>query len=202
MPSILFLSSAHEGAPRCFESSLATGRVRAVEEEHLPDFRPFDVNGLVISLHVDQIWLEGQRRWLAAFLDAGGRLFFNGHVETAFIDGMGRYCALADRRLEAFHVSRTNAHPIWDGYNGDELTFRKGVAGFYGRGHNLLPAGAVPINTLDVGREAAPVDWEWLRPGGGRIISHAGNDLWVTFEAADRNAELVDRLVTWLEAGS
>jgi hypothetical protein len=181
---------------------VVAGRAHVIEEEHLPDFRPFDVDGLVITSHVDQIWLESQRRWLAAFLAAGGRLFFNGHVETAFVDGMGRYRALADRRVEAFRVTRTSPHLIWDGYNGDELTFRKGVAGFYGRGHNALPAGAVPINTLDAGHEAAPVDWEWLPPGGGRIISHAGNDLWLTFEAAERNAELVDRMVTWLEAGS
>lgn len=196
---VIFLNSAYEGAPRALSGVIADGRVAVVEEEALLSLRPGDVGGLIVSSHVDQIWLAKQKAWVEAFLNSGGRLFFNGHVESDFLDGLGRYRALVDRGTAAFKVTPAQAHAIWHGYSSDELTFRKGVAGFYGRGHNVPPAGAVAINVLDAEKEAAPVDWEWTRPQGGRVISHAGNDIWTTFEDLPANTGISTRMVAWLE---
>lgn len=195
----LFLNSGYEGPGATFDGVIGAGRLRVIEEEQLPSHDPASVGGLIITSHVDQIWLEGQKPWLEACLDAGARMIFNGHVERDFLDGLARYQPLRDRSIAAFRVSRVADHPIWEGYNGEELTFRKGVAGFYGRGCNLPPDGADVINVLDADKERLAVNWEWARPRGGRVLSHAGNDLWVTFEQVERNAELVARLMTWME---
>jgi hypothetical protein len=74
-------------------------------------------------------------------------------------------------------------HPLFEGVSGQDLTFRRGVAGFWGRGHNAAPDGAVLLNGMDEEPALAPIDWIWQRPGGGIVISHAGNDF-LTFAQA------------------
>ena len=199
---LLFLNSAFEGPGPTFDAVIKDGRLRVIEEERLPSLDPVSVGGLIITSHVDQRWLAERKTWLETCLDGGARVVFNGHVESDFIDGLERYQPLKDRSVAAFAVTREADHPIWADYAGDELTFRKGVAGFYGRGCNPAPAGATVINRLDAGKERLPVDWEWRRPRGGRVLSHAGNDLWVTFEQTELNAELVGRIVDWMEQRS
>ena len=80
----------------------------------------------------------------------------------------------APRRSDFTLVSR-NPHPVFDGVDIASLETNRGVAGFYGRGCNPPPPGAVVVNAYDP--RDIPVDWVWRRPGGGAFFSHAGNDL-------------------------
>lgn len=74
------------------------------------------------------------------------------------------------------------------------------MAGFYGRGCNPLPEGGIAVNGL--GPAKVPVDWVWARPTGGRIFSHAGNDLGSMGLEWNLAGELTRRIIDWVRGGA
>jgi hypothetical protein len=178
----------------------AAGRVRVVAQYALDGLDPAGVPGLFVGMHADQVHLERRRPVLEAVLDGGGAVVWSGHVAREAVGGLSRFVPLPDPpRLADFRVRPLVPHPVFEGFDQEQLTFRRGVAGFYGRGHNPMPAGAVALNGL--GPAGAPVDWEWRRPGGGRMLMHAGNDLWSLFDEAELNARMLGRLMDWILEG-
>lgn len=95
--------------------------------------------------------------------------------------------------------SGINPHPLYEGIGLKKIETNKGVAGFYGRGCNLPPEGAIAINGL--GPAMVPVDWVWARPQGGRFFSHAGNDLGTVGLEWNLASELTRRIVIWANGG-
>lgn len=169
----------------------------AVEIEHYAlhetDLSPF--RALLLPAHLDQRYLGEVAGQVAAFLDRGGRLVFNGHVAWPMLPELQPFVPLATRKLEDLMVARLNPHPVFDGVDTHDLTFRRGVAGFYARGHNPPPEGALPL--MGVGRDRVPCDWVFARPGGGEILCHAGNDLWMYIDSADSAGRIVPQLIAW-----
>lgn len=153
------------------------------------------VRAILLPAHLDQIYLGEIAPVIAAFLDRGGRLVFNGHVARPMLPELRSFVPLASRRLDDLRITRLNDHPVFDGVAADELTFRRGVAGFYARGHNPPPDGAVPLN--GVGPDRVPCDWVYSRPLGGEILMHAGNDLWMYVDATDTTGRIIPQLMAW-----
>ena len=172
-----------------------TDRADEVAQYDLDGVRLADYAALMLPAHLDQRWFGTQTARVTAFLDGGGTLVFNGHVAWPMLPEFRPFVPLASRRLDDLRVNRLAAHPVFDGVAEEELTFRRGVAGFYGRGHNPPPDGAVALHGLGPG--GAPVDWVWERPRGGRILMHAGNDLWMYAGAADTTGRIVPQLIAW-----
>ncbi|MDG4718794.1 MULTISPECIES: hypothetical protein [Thalassospira] len=138
---------------------------------------------LSISIHADQRFLLSHKDRLEAYLDQGGIVLWNGPMAYEVIDGVGAFLPRPQRNLTGLKITRLAEHPLFAGVSGEDLTFRRGVAGFWGRGHNAAPEGAVLLNGMDEEPEQAPIDWIWQRPKGGIVISHAGNDF-LTFALA------------------
>lgn len=145
------------------------------------DLAPFD--GLVLTMHSDQIHLAENRARLGAYLDAGGAVIFNGHVVHPFLPELSIYRPVASCGRESYRIHRLADHRLFDGLGSDDLSFQCGVMGFYGRGWNPAPPDAVRLN--GVGPDREPVDWLLERPSGGRLFVHAGNDM---FSFLDRVA--------------
>jgi len=153
------------------------------------------VRAIMLPAHLDQIYLGEIADVVSAFLDRGGRLVFNGHVARSMLPEFARFVPLASRRLDDLKVTRLAPHPVFEGVAAEDLTFRRGVAGFYARGYNPPPAGAVALN--GVGPDRLPCDWFYARPGGGEILMHAGNDLWMYVDATDTTGRIVPQLMAW-----
>ena len=83
--------------------------------------------------------------------------------------------------LKDLAVRRLIDHPIWAGVSENDLTFRRGVAGFYGRAWHEPPHGATVVHAL--GTPDRPLDFIY-RVGKGRVLFHGGNDLW-QYDGAD-----------------
>jgi hypothetical protein len=147
---------------------------------------------LSISIHADQRFLLRHKDLVARYLDQGGIVLWSGPMAYPVIDGVGAFVPRPQRNLAGLTVTRLAEHPLFDGVTGQDLTFRRGVAGFWGRGHNPAPDGAMLLNGLDQTPHDAPVDWIWDRPRGGIVISHAGNDF-LTFAQAGTGTS-ADRL--------
>lgn len=151
---------------------------------------------LVIGNAVDQRELLRCKPQLQRYLNAGGKIVFSGHVEYLFLDCLQPYQPTPEKGLFGLQVFNANSHPIMVGVDGQDLTFRKGVAGFYGRGHNPPPAGAQLLTEL--GQTARlPLDWLYALPTGGQLLVHAGNDF-LSFGNAPSAAGLRPAFFRWV----
>ena len=120
---------------------------------------------------------------------------FNGHVAWPMLPEFQAFVPLPQGGLDQLQVHLVTPHPVFAGVDMADLTYRRGVAGFYARGHNPPPEGAVPV--LGLGPERRPCDWVYERPRGGRIFMHAGNDLWMYAGADTTAARIVPQLCAW-----
>lgn len=154
--------------------------------------------GLLIGLHADQLLLQARRAQLEGFLAGGGTIVFCGHVAHPFLDELRQFEPMPGYRLDDLRVRLERPHPVWSGVDAEHLTFRRGVAGFYGRGHNPPPPGATVINTL--GPQRRPVDFVCRPAAGGRLLVHAGADLWGYLEADSTASRMGPQLLDWIAA--
>lgn len=155
--------------------------------------------GLLVGLHADQRYLAASRPQLEAFLAGGGTIVFCGHVAHPFLAELAPYRPIEGYKAADLEVARVVEHPVWAGVDPADLTWRRGVAGFYGRGGNPPPPGATVIHTL--GPRAVPVDFVCRPAAGGRLLVHAGADLWGYLETDGTAARMAPQLLDWLRAG-
>lgn len=163
-----------------------------LHERDLSGFR-----ALLVPAHADQRYLLQQGALLEAYLESGGTMVFNGHVAYPFLRWLAPFVPGFGAGIAGLRVHRAAPHPLFDGVDPEHLTFRRGVAGFYARGSNPAPAGALVLNTL--GPDAQAIDWVLALPGGGRLLVHSGNDLWMYAGSADSAGRIVPQLFAWLQ---
>lgn len=198
--TVLYIHSAFDGPSATIRAAADEGRVTIVAQSDLTEEHLQSHQGLVTGNQLDQNAMLALKPALAAFLDQGGRWFFNGHFVRPLVDGLYQYRPIATPRRPDFDLAAVNPHPIFDGIDLKKLETNKGVAGFYGRGCNPLPDGAIAVNGL--GPKSVPVDWVWARPGGCRIFSHSGNDLGGMGLEWDLASELTRRILAWADGGA
>lgn len=173
--------------------------VRPVLETELTAHPPDSLAGVLVDMHIDQHLFASRRRWIEAHLSAGGTIVFCGLLADPFLPQLPRFEPLPRRNRAALTVSITVPdHPLFAGVAAEDLTARKGVAGFYGRGQVRPPPGAVVLTWLDGGR--VPLDWVWHPPMGGRLLMHPGNNLWMYAEDDTTAARLTPHLLRWAAA--
>ncbi len=178
-------------------------QARGMESCSLRDLRDADFLGrraILIEAHVDQRALLAHRAVLRTHLDAGGTLVFNGHLVYPVFDDLSTFRVAAGRGVNDLIIEREHAHPVFDGVSCDDLSFRRGVAGFYGRGANPPPPGAVVLHRLR--QDGSPLDWVWQRPAGGQIFMHGGNTCWMYINDATSAARIAPQMLDWIEAGA
>lgn len=175
----------------------AEGRLTIIDVYDLEQVPLTCYKGVLISQHADQRHLQRLQPKLEAFLGQGGILVFCGHVAHPFLPELTPFVPLKNYKLADLQIQRAASHPIWDGVTDYDLTFRKGVAGFHGRGYNPPPPGALIINTL--GPQRLPLDWEYRRPGGGTLVVHSGNNLWNHLDDDTTLARCTPQLLHWIE---
>jgi hypothetical protein len=197
--STIYLKSTYEDPSTHVQAAAARGEVVIVEQHALTSAILKIHQGLITENQLDQNAMLGMRHALADFLDAGGRWFLNGHMVRPLVDGMAQYRPIVEPKRPDFTLTRVNPHPLFERIDLCQIETNKGVAGFYGRGCNPLPKGAVAVNGLGPAR--VPVDWVWKRPGGGRIFSHSGNDLDSMGREWGLAPELTRRIVEWTNGG-
>ena len=195
----LYIHSAFGDPPGPVCEAAREGWVEIVDQPALDAARLAAAHGIVTGNQLDQDAFLTLRPAVEAFLDAGGRWFFNGHVARPLVAGLIPFVPMAAPKRVDFDLSRLAPHPILDDLDLSQLETNRGVAGFYGRGHNPMPEGAVAVTGLRGG--SVPVDWVWCRPAGGHIFSHAGNDLGEAGREWDLPAMLHRRILDWAKGG-
>jgi|GEM_PF-551028 len=193
---VLFLRCTRGQSPGFLAIPPLADHAVVASQYDLPNLELDRFGAIVLSMLTDQHSLMAERDRLTAFLNGGGCVQINGHLAYPLFDGIGPYIPLPGRSVQDLQVHRLADHPIFDQVSEQDLTFRRGVAGFYGRGHHAPPPGAIILNGL--GPERRPVDWLWQRPQGGTILLHAGIDPWIYAGDATSAARLPRQLFAWL----
>lgn len=192
---VLYLHPGDGSVPKPFEAACAAGDLRWIRQTDATAADLDGINGLILPHAIDQIALMEMKPTLEAFLDRGGRLAMHCHVLRKFLDGLEIYVPMQAPKRADFDLIRLQDHPIFGDIPPEAFASCKGVVGFYGRGSNPMPEGAEPVQVF--GEKAIPVDWQWQRPKGGTVFSHAGNDLWVVGDFPEVRAAMGSRLVNW-----
>jgi hypothetical protein len=173
------------------QGKIVSRDVYALERLDLDDY-----GALLISMHLDQRYLASRAAQIEGFLQGGGTVVANGHLAYPFLPGMTGVHALENYGLGDLAVKRLIDHPIWEGVSEHDLTFRRGVAGFYGRAWHDPPTAAVVVHALGV--PGRPVDF--IYPvGKGRVLFHGGNDLW-QYAGSDSAGRILPQLLRWMFA--
>ncbi|MFT9846425.1 hypothetical protein [Aneurinibacillus sp. REN35] len=75
------------------------------------------------------------------------------------------------------------------------MTFNKGVAGFFARGHHPVPEGADVLLTLPGGEPITYIDRTTTR---GTILVHSGNDLFGYRDSSTTTGRIGRQLLAWI----
>jgi hypothetical protein len=163
----------------------------------LPTINLLQFDGLIVSNGCDQEFLLIHKAQIHAFLDAGKVLSFSGHLFRPWLPGAGMFQPKTIASYHDYVVRLVVDHPIFAGVLADDLTFRKGVAGFFARGHHEAPAGAEIIAVLPGDEPIVYIDRASTR---GTILVHAGNDLLASVDRDSTAGRIAGQLLRWMLA--
>lgn len=170
------------------DSGSCFGRARVNNEEYQADFEYIDIyelpridlkpfKCLVINSLIDQEFLYKHRHIISAFLDDKKVLIFSGNLCKDWLPGGSLFVPKEINSFQDYVVSVHQPHPIFEGVLEDDMTFNKGVSGFFARGHHPIPEGAEVLLTLPGGE---PINYIDRSSTKGTIFVHVGNDIFAS----------------------
>lgn len=155
------------------------------------------VDGLLLGQHLDEFHLAGFRDELDGYLAQGGAIAVMGPVAVPYLRGLCAHRAQGEGRRDDWLLEMAEDHPVTRGVAADDLTFRKGVVGFWARGTIAAPAGAQILTRFAA--TGAPADWVWTG-SGGKLFVHPGNDVWGYTSDPNSSARVFAQLLDWMAA--
>lgn len=154
--------------------------------------------GLIVPPTVDQEHLLRHRNVFVDYLEHGGVVVFGGHLHRPWLPGASLFVPLQVRSFRDYGVVEVAPHPVFAGVQPADLTRRRGVAGFFARGHHPPPAGAEILTRLAGGQPATYLDTVTTR---GTILVQATCDLQTYGAGLGSTAARVPRqLLAWIRS--
>jgi hypothetical protein len=194
MPEPVVLVTMGDDDPALVRHVQGAGRVRGVDCYRLCPETLAGAAAILVGVHVDQRHLRSLSPMLDSFVAAGGRAVICGQVAIPFLTGLSLFRPLERYGVDDLVVHALQDHPVWAGVDLGDVTFTRGVAGFYGRGWHQPPDEALVVNGL--GPSRLPLDYVYPL-GSGEVLVHGGNDLWDWAEATNSSARLTPQLLEW-----
>lgn len=149
---------------------------------------------LVIPAMVDQEHLATHAGVIRRYLDGGGVVVFGGHIHRDWLPGASPFVPL-ESRPRNYEVAWLAEHPIFAGVDPSDLTYRRGVAGFFARGHHPLPDGAEVLARLATGE---PVTYLDRSSTAGTILVQSSGDLLGYYGLDSTAARVPGQLLDWI----
>lgn len=103
--STIYLKSAYDAPSEAVLAAAAEGLVTIVGQPELTADMLLAHEGLITGNQLDQNAMLALKDGLAAFLNAGGRWFFNGHMLRPLVDGMAQYRPIEAPKRADFNLS-------------------------------------------------------------------------------------------------
>ena len=196
MNDILFLDPGHAFGLTNRTSPFIQQNFTLVDQYEFAemDLTPFKC--IVVHDFADQIYLERHKAKIEAFLNDHNIVIFGGHLVREWLPGCAIFTPQQVNSFKDYEVSVVNEHPIFEGVAMDELTFNKGVAGFFARGaHIPVPAGAQILLTLPGDMPITYIDRHTTK---GTILAHAGRDLFGQRMQKKSSDRISEQLLQWI----
>jgi hypothetical protein len=193
---MILLLDARTGTKSRGTEPLVRDRMHVEDVYRLPELDLLPYGALHISGMVDQEFLMREREVISGFLAAGRVIVFCGQLLRPWLPGCGAFVPAPISSYRDYVVQIVADHPVFAGVDPHDLTFRRGVAGFFARGHNPPPPGGEVLARLAGGQ---PVTWLDRSTTAGTLFVHAGNDF-IGFADDSTAARLGPQLVDWVEA--
>jgi len=149
---------------------------------------------LIIDEFIDQELMVEQKDQIEAFLNQGNLVFFAGHLFRHWIPGSSLF---VPKKINSHldYVVTVLDHPIFEGVLSEDVTYNRGVSGFFSRGHHPTPEGAEILLKLPGGEPITYID---RRSSKGTILLHAGRNL-MNYRNRDNSAGRIGgQLNSWL----
>lgn len=161
----------------------------------LPDYDLSPYKCLVITGLIDQEFLYRHKEKIREFLDMKKVLVFGGNLFLDWLPGGSSFVPKTIRNHNDYDVSITKPHPIFEGVKTEDMTYNKGVAGFFARGHHPLPEGAEVLLNLPGGEPITYID---RHSTNGTILVHAGGDLFGYNSPVKSTGRIAFQLTQWV----
>lgn len=195
MPHIALLDPDTSFVEQQRQSPMIRDAIDAIDIYDLPVVDLSRYVGLIVPGLADQEFLWREQDRVRAFLDEGKVLVFSGHIFRPWLPGAGPFVPRVIHSYHDYTVRIVRPHPIFAGVLPKDLTYRKGVAGFFARGHNPPPQGAEVLLTLPGDEPIVYLDRVSTR---GAILVHCGNDLLGFADDETSAGRIVPQLFDWI----
>lgn len=151
---------------------------------------------LFVPMLADQEFLFAHRHVVQDFLDRGRILVFSGHLLRHWIPGAALFVPKQIRSRRDYAIQKIGDHPIVSGLSEEDIATRRGVAGFFARGHHPPPDGAEVVLTFASGEPVVYIDRRSTR---GTILVHAGNNMVELADLSRPGDGIAGRLLRWIQ---
>lgn len=200
MAEILFLHPSRSHTLDQLKGTDLHGLIDARDIYDLPTLDLSGYRGMALSSACDQEFLLKHAQVVRDFLDSGKVLSFSGHLFRPWLPGAGMFTPKTIRSYRDYVVRLVQEHPVFTGVDENDLTFRKGVAGFFARGHHAPPPGAEIIARLVDPVTGEPIVYVDRVSTRGVILVHAGNDLLASVDRDSTAGRIAGQLLHWMLA--
>ena len=155
------------------------------------------VGALLLGGMIDEEYLHRQRDVVESFLADGKVVVFAGHLLRAWLPGCGPFVPAEIRTFHDYALQLVSPHPVFAGVDPSDLTYRRGVAGFFARGHHPAPPGAEVLLALAGGQPVTYVD---RATTAGTILVHAGGGLLDGGDRTTTAGRVLPQLLAWVRS--
>ena len=200
MAEILFLHPSRSYTFNQIQESELRDTLDAQDIYDLPSLDLDRYRAMAVTSACDQEFLLKHSETIGAFLDQGKVLVFSGHLFRSWLPGAGLFQPKTIHNHLDYTVRLVKEHPVFEGVREEELTFRKGVAGFFARGHHEPPPGAEILARLVDAEHGEPIVYVDRVSTNGVILVHAGNDLLASVDRDSTAGRIAPQLIRWMLA--
>jgi len=166
-----------------------------IDQYEFPNVNLDHYKCISINAFVDQVMLEKNKEKIEQFLAQKKIVVFSGNLYLDWLPGGSTFIPKTINSYLDYVVSIAKPHPIFEGVDPQDMTYNKGVSGFFARGHHPAPEGAEVLLTLPEGEPIVYID---RTTTDGTILSYVGNDLFGYMINSKSSVQISQQLLQWV----
>jgi len=193
----LFLKNT-VGTPKAISAPPGAHRIDILDQYAFTPDALTGKDAILLGQHLDEHHLSGFKAILDGFFEDGGGIAVMGPVARPFLTVLSPHLAVGNGQRDDWVLENAADHPLMHEVDAHDLTYRKGVVGFWARGTIAPHPGATVLTRFAA--TGAVADWAWEKENGGRLYVHPGNDVWGYAGEPNSSARVFPQLLDWMAA--